>query len=328
MTSPSPGVNGAFVDWAAHCSRSEVMAAQLGLGLIRHYRRRTGIASTLGKYAVQFGRTVIDLGLARPKFVISMSPSPLTALPVWLYCCVSGASFVIDAHTGALLGPPWGRAPWLQLFFSRRARATLVTNEHLAGWIRRAGGRAVIVPDVPTEQVASAQPPTLPAGFNVVYAASFGRDEPMAVVLAAARRLPEVRFHITGRPSGVSASLVGRAPANVRFTGFLSRGSYLALVSAADVVLAMTTRNHTMQRSGYEAIYLGKPVVISDWPVLRENFAGAAVFTKNDEVALVQAIGQARGRIESLTAGARVLRGRKLARWEQTRRVLVELMRG
>ena len=315
----------AFVDWAKDCSRSDAYVRELGMSLIRHHRNRGGLGATAYKYAWQLFQTTRDLVRQRPTRVMCMSPSPLTALPVWLYCKATGSEFVIDAHTGAFMGAPWDRLPWIQPFFTRRALATIVTNARLADVVREQGGRPVVVPDVPTERAADGSA-SLGDGFHVVFVASWGLDEPLGEVIAAARALPDVVFHVTGKPKPHHAELVRELPANVKLTGFLDRQRYLATVAAADVVLALTTRDHTMQRAAYEAVYLGTPIVISDWPILRENFEGAAVFTANDPESLTRAITSARVEAGRLRCGAERLRNAKLARWENNRRTLQALL--
>lgn len=314
----------AFVDWAKDCSRSDAYVRELGMTHIRHHRDRGGVWATAYKYAWQFVRTASDLVRERPTRVMCMSPSPLTALPVWLYCKATGGEFVIDAHTGAFDGEPWDRVPWLQPFFTRRALATIVTNDRLATLVREQGGRPVVVPDVVTERIADA--PTLGEGFHVVFVASWGSDEPFEAVIEAARALPDVVFHVTGKPKTQHAALLESRPSNVKLTGFLDRQQYLGLVAAADAVLALTTRDHTMQRAAYEAVYLGTPVVISDWPILRQNFEGAAVFTANDTESLTRAITRARADAPRLENGAERLRSAKIARWENNRRTLQTLL--
>lgn len=306
----------AFVDWAAHCSRSENIAARLGMRLIRHWRPRRGPLSLPLKYAYQITRTLADLARYRPDVVVCMNPSPLTSLPVWLYATATGAPWAIDAHTGAFIGPPWERFAFISRFFSQRASITLVTNEHLQEMLEAGGGRAFIVPDVPTEL----EPPyetDLPDGFNAVFVGSWAYDEPLDMVVEAAMRLPLMHFHFTGKPKGPGAELVHSRPSNIHLPGFLSREDYLAIVAAADVVIALTTRDHTMQRSAYEAIYLGTPVVVSDWPVLRENFAEGGVLTENTADGLVAALQEARQRGEELRRGALRLREAKLKRWSE-----------
>ncbi|NJN92866.1 MAG: glycosyltransferase family 4 protein [Anaerolineales bacterium] len=56
---------------------------------------------------------------------------------------------------------------------------------------------------------------------------------------------------------------------------------YLGLFRAVDAALALTTRNYTLQRGGCEAVSLGKPLLTSDWPFLREFFARGTVYVTN-----------------------------------------------
>jgi len=316
-----------FVDWVPDCSRSDAIAARLGMGRIRHYRAGHGIFSTAVKYPYQMARTLFDLFRQRPEAVMCMNPPPLAALPVWLYARITGARWVIDAHTGAFIGPPWERLAFLSRFFSRRAECTFVTNEHLRALVVAAGGRSALLPDVPTEL----EPPyraALPDGFNAVFVASWAPDEPVEIVRDAALDLRGMTFHFTGRPEGRGRERLRERPANVVLSGFLSRAEYLALLAAADVVIALTTRDHTMQRSAYEAIYLGTPVIVSDWPVLRDNFAGGGIATPNTREGLVAALRRAQAEIEDLRAGALELRAAKLRRWARNERVLRGLLDG
>ncbi|MCW2620453.1 MAG: glycosyl transferase group 1, partial [Frankiales bacterium] len=98
------------------------------------------------------------------------------------------------------------------------------------------------------------------------------------------------RWLLTGRaPEEVRAA----APANVHFTGFVSTDDYLALVHAADVVLALTTRELTMQRAAYEALCAGRPLVASGTDTLREFFGDAAHYADPTAESIAGAVGAA-----------------------------------
>lgn len=313
-----------FIDWSAHCSRSENFSRRVGMKFMRRHRKHTGVGSLLTKYAYQFGATTWDLVRERPSVVWCMSPSTFAVIPVWAYCKVTGAKFGIDAHTGAFEGTPWAKIRALQFFFSREAAVTAVTNGYLQSLVEAADGRTVRVPDVPTEQVAPKRRDFGP-GFHVVYVASFSSDEPIEVVIEAARQAPDVTVWLTGKPKGRAVELLRSAPANLRLLGFLSRDEYLAALSGADLVVALTTRDHTMQRAAYEAIYLGTPVVVSDWPILRENFSEGALWVENKAEALAKAWQEAIPRREGLRASAQALRQKKLSRWRENYERIVEL---
>lgn len=321
---PEPRPGWVFVDWSAHCSRSENFSRRVGMKFLRRHRKHTGAASLLAKYAYQFSATTWDLVRERPSVVWCMSPSTFAIVPVWAYCKITGAKFGIDAHTGAFEGTPWAKIRALQFFFSREAEVTAVTNDYLQNLVEAAEGRTVRVPDVPTE-LTSTQRRDFGPGFHIVYVASFSEDEPIDVVIEAARQVPDVTVWLTGKPKGRAVELLRSAPPNLRLTGFLSREEYLAALSGADLVVALTTRDHTMQRAAYEAIYLGTPVVVSDWPILRENFSEGALWVENTPDALAQAWRQAVPRRDELRVSARELRERKLSRWRENYGRIIEL---
>jgi glycosyltransferase involved in cell wall biosynthesis len=112
-------------------------------------------------------------------------------------------------------------------------------------------------------------------------------------------------------------------PGNVTLTGFLSTAAYGGLLSSADAVMTLTILDHTMMRGAYEAIYQGTPVVVSDWPILREFFSEGALYVKNSPDAIAQAIRTVAQDAAELRRGAARLRDRKLAAFQDTRRAIL-----
>ncbi len=86
-------------------------------------------------------------------------------------------------------------------------------------------------------------------------------------------------------------------------------------------MIALTTRDHTLQGAGCEAISLGTPFVTSDWPYLREVFAGM-VFVAPERVSVRAGIVDVLERRGELAATAAALRERRRAQWKER---LVEL---
>jgi glycosyltransferase involved in cell wall biosynthesis len=268
------------------------------------------------KYAVQWWRTARILRREAPDAVFVMTPPLFAAIPAFWYAWNRGRRVVLDAHTAAFLHPRWRRLQWLQSMLCRRAATTLAHNAHLAGLIRAAGAHATLVPDVPVI-FSRTEPFARPSEFTVAVVCSFNYDEPIEEILAAAARLPDVRFFLTGNPHHLKPSLA--LPANVTLTGFLSVPAYGGLLQSADVVLTLTTRDHTMLRGAYEAVYQGTPVIVSDWPLLREAFSEGAVHVNNTAAAVVDAVRRMQGAPADYRAGAARLRERKLRVWLETR---------
>jgi glycosyltransferase involved in cell wall biosynthesis len=309
----------AYISWAPHCSRSDHTARELGgvshmvyLGWLGSHPLTVGF-----KYIGQAWQTWRILRRERPQAVFVMVPPIFAAATVWLYSVIWRVPFVLDTHTAAFLHPRWASWQWLQQALSRRAATTIVTNEHLANAVRGVGGRVTLVPDVPVRFTA-VQPLERASPFIVAVVCSFNYDEPVAQMFDAARELPDVTFMVTGNPRHLSSDVKRDLPENVRLTGFLPDAAYAGLVIGADAVMTLTTRDHTMLRGAYEAIYQGTPVIVSDWPVLRASFDEGAIHVDNSAPVIAEAVRLMRREHNVFRAGAERLRRRKLERWAAT----------
>ncbi len=246
-----------YISWAPHCSRSDATARELGGSSHIVYwgwlRSRPGTVWL--KYLGQTASTWRVLFRERPDGVFVMSPPPIAILTVYLYCTALGARFVVDAHSGVFLTRRWRWFQRFQFWLCRRAVTTIVTNDHLAALVSAHGSRATVVADVPIE-FEGGHGTIDDDDFTVVCVTSFDRDEPIAVMIEAARQPPDIRFLMTGTPPRDCAPL-RELPRNLELTGFLPTETYGTLLRRAGVVVALTTEDHTMQRAAYEAIYQG-----------------------------------------------------------------------
>lgn len=308
-----------YISWAESCSRSDHTARELGGRSHMVYAGRLGShpATIALKYLVQSRRTHRILLAERPDVVFVMTPPVFAALPAFWYAWRRGAGVVLDAHSAAFLHPRWRYWQWLQRWLCRRALTTLVHNPHMEDLVRRHGGHATLVPDVPITY-ASVVPFDRQPRFTVVCVCSYNADEPIQAMFEAARRTPDVQFHFTGNPRHIPPAVRAGLPPNVTLTGFLSTAAYGGLLRGADVVMALTTRDHTMLRAAYEAIYQGTPVIVSDWRLLRESFDDGALHVDNSVEQIVEAVQRARIQLPTLRAGAERLRARKERTWAGT----------
>ncbi len=324
--SPAPH-NVAFLSWAASCSRSDNIARELGGRSHKIYWGWLGShpATVWLKYLGQFFATQRILWRERPDAVFVMIPPLFAALAALPYCRLRRKPLVQDAHTAAFLHPRWRRLQRLQGWLCRKAATTIVTNSFLADKVEQFGGHATIVRDVPV--VYEVNPRFRVEGeFTVAAVCSFNYDEPIAEIFAAARELPEVRFYVTGNPADLDAQIAEQAPPNVTLTGFLPDADYGALLQRVDIVLTLTTRDHTMLRGAYEAVYLGTPVIISDWPILREAFPSGALHVDNSAAGIAAAIRTAQNNLAALREEVQTLRSHKLAEWQQKKEQLLSLL--
>ena len=315
-----------YVSWAESCSRSDHTARELGGRSHMVYLPQYGSrASTIAlKYIGQWRMTARLLRRERPDAIFVMTPPVFAALPAFWYARRHGARVVLDAHTAAFLHPRWRRLQWLQRALCRRAATTLVHNDHQAALVRGMGAHATLVPDVPIvydEIEPFARPDAAPV---IAAVCSFNYDEPIAEILEAARLTPDVRFYMTGNPKHLAPELKSRVPANVTLTGFLSDQAYAGLVCGADAVMTLTTRDHTMLRAAYEAVYQGTPVIVSNWTLLRQAFGEGALHVDNSAAAIAAAVRRLVEEGPSLREGARRLKESKLRRWAGIRSAIVD----
>jgi glycosyltransferase involved in cell wall biosynthesis len=298
-----------FISWAPFCSRSDSIAARVGgksfMVYSAHYGSR--YLTVPFKYLSQTIKTLRILFRERPAVVFVMTPPVSACLPVWIYSRITGVPFVIDAHTGAFLDARW---------FSRAARFTIVTNEHMQSIVSAWNAQALIVRDVP---VCFAEPvhPNLDGDCNMTLVATFTRDEPIELFFEAAARVPEVRFHVTGNFRRAESRVLDAKPDNVRLTGFLPDGDYVGLILASDAVIALTTMDHTMQRGAYEAVYLGRPVITSNFDLLRRHFYKGTVHVDNTVDSLVAGIRAMRDHRDRFRAEIDDLRRERLQDWKR-----------
>jgi glycosyltransferase involved in cell wall biosynthesis len=320
-----PGPSITYISWAESCSRSDHTARELNGVSHMVYMGRFGSrpSTILFKYVGQAIRTARILRRERPSAVFVMTPPLFAALPAFWYARRGRAKVVLDAHSAAFMHPRWRRFQWLQGTLCRRAATTLVHNDRIAGFVHAAGGHATLVPDVPI-RFSRVETFQRPPEFTIAVVCSFNYDEPVDAILAAAATLPDVRFFITGNPTHLRPDLRNGLPVNATLTGFISTAAYGGLLQGVDAVMTLTTRDHTMLRGAYEAIYQGTPVIVSDWPILRAAFDEGAAHVRNDAEGIAEGIRTMQRRHAAYRAGAERLRRRKLDAWHHTRRAIVE----
>jgi len=279
-----------FITWYPYCRRSDALGAKLNArSYLIHYFRFKDPRVAPVKYLLQTLKTGQVLLKHRPGGVLVATPPVVAPLIIWLGSILLRYRFVIDAHSGVFQHSRWSWALPLQKFLSKRASLTLVTNEHMAAQVRGWGARAHLVQDLALD-LNTRGPAVTRERFHVVYICTYSGDEPIEAVKEAARILPGVDFSFTGDPSYAASGFRRGLPTNVHLKGFMRDEDYLALLRGADAILVLTKENHTMQRGGYEAMALEKPLVTSRWPLLEEVFCKGTEHVDNSPREIVAAI--------------------------------------
>ena len=289
-----------YIVWKSECHRSTMTARAFGvpIAFIAPIGSR-GIAATALRYALSSMQTLWMLRTRRPGLIFLLNqPLPLVLI-VWAYAKLVGARFILDCHSAPFawrLGAPRR----IYQAATRAAAANLNHNRKDLAAARAAGGAAFLVPEIPLaidRDLAEPLPPVQP--MNVIAVCSFMTDEPIDLLLAAARLLPEYTFYLTGNWRKRASDVAG-APQNVVLLGFLSREKYLAYLAACDVVVTLSKRPHIMQMAAEEALGLGRPLITNHSPILKEVFGDAALYVPLEPQSLAKAIQQAHVRGEEL----------------------------
>lgn len=316
MTAPRSAIS---LSWIRYHGRSADLAERLGVPAEFVSVGRLGQrVAVLWRYPVQAVLSVRALRRQRPDALLVMAP-PLPLVLLALAWRGRSRRVVIDAHSAAVISPRTGRPRRRFAFIARFADLVLVTRTELAAQLP--GSRVlalddppVAVPDVPAERRRR-------DGLRdrVLFPCSWYADEPVADVIAAARALPDVEVVLTGDPA---RSVDDDLPANVTLTGYMDNASYWSMLRGADLVLALTARDDTMQRAGYEALAAGVPLVVSDTDALRSWYGDAAVPASPGSQALARAIAAALARREELARNGRALREVRAAEFDVALRTL------
>jgi glycosyltransferase involved in cell wall biosynthesis len=293
------------VAWARFQPRTSGLAAALG-GKPVFVSGRLGRALPPVRYAASALQTWRLLERNNPVRVLAITPPVFTPVVCWSWCAIRRRQLVIDCHTGTLGSSKWGWADPVHRWLMRRASMTLLHTEEARALVDSWGAPALLFPD-DLPEAAEATPAPAPARPTVLVAGSFDGNEPVAAVVEAARLLPDVELRLTGHPEVLPERLQESAPPNVVFTGFLPYADFLGQLMAAHVVAAFSTDPEIMNRAAFEAVGLGRPLVLSDLPGLRSRFGPAALFTANEPAQMAAGLRQALGQQEDLACRSRSL---------------------
>lgn len=314
----------AVIAWTPSERPRELAAALGGTAHTPYFPRLTRRALVPLRYALSAALTAGFLLRRRPRAVLVQNPPIVPGAIAYIYCRRTGARLVLDSHPRGfgLKGSRAGRLfrP-LHERMMRHAAATMVASEPLADEVRRAGGRPLIVHEPPPLWRLD-EPPSVDAMTTVLWVGVFATDEPVGEVVEAARLLPDVRFVLTGDPDRCPPEVRAQAPDNVTFSGYRRGEDYRALVADATIMMVLTTAPTSVPRGAFEAVAHLRPLIVSDQPLLREQFP-EALLAANEAAALAAAVQEARERRVEMAAVAHTARERDARRWAAQRAALL-----
>lgn len=278
-------------------------------------RRNSGIAEALGwplvqvevegkrlwRYGVSAGRTFSVIARARPEVIVVQNPSLALALFALALRRLFRFFLVVDAHNAGIYphDEKYRILMWLSRMLQRHADLTIVTNQRLVDIVMNNGGRAFVLPDKVPEVPPDIPVREYPSSATIVFITSFSSDEPFERVFEAAGMLPsDVLIYCTGKYQGrVDPS---SAPANVKFLGFVGEEEFWSHLVSCDCIMDLTFRENCLVCGAYEAVAVGKPLILSDTEALKQYFSAGCVYVKPTAGSIAQGIRTALQQRESL----------------------------
>lgn len=313
-------LQGMFLTWERH-QRTRSLVAHLGLTL-----REVVISGPRHRrYWGQIAATLRNLRLERPKLVFLQNPSLVLNVLVlgWRALTRARCVIVMDAHNEAVepIIVTWGWWRALARWALRTADFTIVTNRFLAEKVVQQGGRPLVLPDPVPDATPSDTPALiLDAPLRLLVIATYAKDEPIEPILEAARTLQgRFEFQFTGNFRKLPETVRASAPPNVKFLGFLAEADYWQHMRAAHAVLDFTLMEDCLVCGAYEAVAVGRPMVLSDTRALKEFFRSGAVYSSAEPAQIVAAVRRLRAEYEPLSGDVRALRTLLQTEWSACR---------
>ena len=311
------------LSWFDH-RRTRELCARLGIEVIFLISPYRGVR----RYAQLACRTVALLARRRPAVLVVQNPSLVLAILALSLRWLFGYRFVVDAHNEAVVpfenSHGWIRS--LSRWVLRHAELTIVTNAQLAQIVAEQGGRPFVLPDA-IPAVPPGTPRELGGSFNVVLIATFARDEPIGAIFEAVRG-SDLTLYVTGNQTRMAEQDAARVPQNVRFTGFLAEQDYWDLLRGADAIVDLTLKPNCLVCGAYEALAVGRPLLLSDNAASVELFGDGAAYTDGTPHGIRGAMEQLRAEPARWEAAARRKAGELAVRWNEQARRLATVLGG
>ena len=283
-------------------------------------------ASRIMRYLVLPFKTISAFRYTNPRIIFSQNPSLVLAFIAILYRKLKDVKIIVDAHNAGIrpLNGENRALNALANYIVRHADITIVTNDNLAAIVKDKGGRPFVLPDrIPEFEGCPPGKLDLRGNFNVFFICTFSADEPFLEVIGAGKLLEkDTMIYISGNPKSHIDKIKAEIPDNVVPMGYLPEEEYLRMISSCDLILDLTTREDCLVCGAYEALGMGKPMLLSDTAVNRAYFRKGVLYTDNSSRDIAEKIQVAMRSIGEMTEAVKELKDELMDGWERNRAAL------
>ena len=278
--------------------RSTELAKAFGVELCEILSSDSQIPIVFARYSFIACKAFGFLLRKRPNVVFVQNPSVFLTLVVCGLRRFFGYKLIVDRHSNFKLkfadckDLKWKLFHIVSNYTLRSADLTIVTNDFLADYVKDKGGKSFILPDkLPKLDLAKST--DMDGEFNIIVVCTFSEDEPIEELIGAAFLLPKkwVMYFTGNEKKSISAERKKELErGNIRFTGFVPDLKYQSLLLSADIVVALTTEEYLLTCGAYEAISLGKALVVSNTKTIRNYFCRGVIYTDPTSESIAVAI--------------------------------------
>jgi hypothetical protein len=257
------------------------------------------------------------LARQHPRYVYVTNPPVFAALCVFIYCKLTGTNYVMDTHPPALYSRKWGWSVPLQRLMARFAYLNVVDQNRFKTLFESWGAHAIVLQNPPKNP-----PFTLTSAsnssdlFDITVVNTFAADEPLDIILAAARQLAGVRFFILGDKQRAPKVALENAPDNAIFTDYLLGDAYWGRMANSRAVMVLTTYPYSLLGGAQDGVALRKPLILSNQPALTEYFTKGTVFVENTVDGIVNGVKTLQANEDSLVREVHELAEEQCREWE------------
>lgn len=276
----------AFIVWLAYQRRSEVLSPLLGCAApvcFPNYFSRSFLRPL--DYLHKLVQTISYLRQSKPSYVILQAPPIFAALAA----IVTSTPYVVDVHNG-LVQSFWSKVPLTQLCLNRSFALIAHNSEIAAALSDRVPAAKIVVIQDPVRQIDNGC--SRREKGSVLFICSFDRDEPVDLILASIRALPEYHFTITANLRRLSPQLrdAYRQCPNLLLSGFLSTAEYHAKLTSSYAAVVLSTMPSVQPSGAVEALSSDTPLIVSKTTLTDALFGEWAILCDNDLGSVVAAI--------------------------------------
>lgn len=310
----------AVVSWAKYQDRANQYARCLNAPM--HFIHRTirgrdeKIFAPL-RYILQAVDTWNILKSQKPRIIHVTNPPIFAALVVYVYCQIYNTYFILDTHPPALYSKLWGWTLPLQRSMARRALINIIDQERYQDLIVSWRGKAIIQQNPPNQETPSeVKGKRNPDKMEITVVNTFSSDEPLTIILDAAKQLPQVHFYILGNTRFAPQGIIENAPDNVTFTGYLLNQNYWNRLRNSHAVMCLTVFPFSLLAGAKDGLMVEVPLILSRQPCLVEYFTQGTIFIENSTQGVVNGIKELEQKQAELDEGISSLYKEKQRSWD------------